>query len=127
MAVKTRERERIAPAPAGSAVEGLPGGLLRAGYLHRAAHDRSQRSERSVARRLALVGFAKAFASEQEDFGVFHQAVGDGRGHGGIEKDVAPLGERSVGSDDRALVLTIAGGDHLIEEVRGLPIQRDIS
>jgi len=59
--------------------------------------------------------------------GVFHQAVGDGRGHGGIEKDVAPLGERSVGSDDRALVLAMAGGDHLIEEVRGLPIQRDIS
>ena len=58
---------------------------------------------------------------------VFRQAVGDGRGHGGIEKDVAPLGERSVGSDDRALVLAMAGGDHLIEEVRGLPIQRDIS
>lgn len=58
---------------------------------------------------------------------IFHQAVGDGRGRGGIEKDVAPLGERSVGSDDRALVLAMAGGDQLIEEVRGLPIQRDIS
>jgi len=59
--------------------------------------------------------------------GVFHQAVGDGRGHGDIEKDVVPLGERSVGSDDCALVLAMAGGDHLIKEVRGLLIERDIS
>src|ERR1039458_8153271 len=79
MAVKARERERIAPAPAGSAVEGLPGGLLRAGYHHRAALDRSQRGERSLARRLALIAFAEAFTSEQENFGVLHQAVGNGR------------------------------------------------
>jgi len=69
---KDQRAERSAPAPAGSAVEGLPGGLLRAGYRHRAAHDRSQRDERSLARGLALVGFAKAFAPEQEDFGVLH-------------------------------------------------------
>jgi hypothetical protein len=31
-----------APAPIGSAVEGLPGGLLRPGYRHSAAHDRSR-------------------------------------------------------------------------------------
>src|SRR5271157_5186877 len=97
MAVKTRERERIAPAPAGSAVEGLPGGLLRAGYHHRAALDRSQRGERSLARGLALIAFAEAFTSEQEDFGVLHQAVGNGRGNGGVVEDVAPVGERSVG------------------------------
>jgi len=42
MVEEPRERERGAPAPAGSAVEGLPGGLLRTGYHHRAAHDRSQ-------------------------------------------------------------------------------------
>ena len=30
----------MAPAPVGSAVEGLPGGLLRAGYHHSAALDR---------------------------------------------------------------------------------------
>ena len=30
-----------APAPIGSAVEGLPGGLLHPGYRHRAAHDRA--------------------------------------------------------------------------------------
>jgi len=29
----------MAPAPVGSAVEGLPDGLLRAGYRHRAAPD----------------------------------------------------------------------------------------
>jgi len=33
-----------APAPIGSAVEGLPGGLLRRGYRHSAAHDRSRRA-----------------------------------------------------------------------------------
>src|SRR5690242_12431006 len=33
-----------APAPIGSAVEGLPGGLLRPGYRHSAAHDRSRRA-----------------------------------------------------------------------------------
>ena len=32
-----------APAPIGSAVEGLPGGLLQPGYRHSAAHDRSRR------------------------------------------------------------------------------------
>jgi len=31
-----------APAPIGSAAEGLPGGLLRPGYRHSAAHDRSR-------------------------------------------------------------------------------------
>jgi hypothetical protein len=31
-----------APAPIGSAVEGLPGGLLHPGYRHSAAHDRSR-------------------------------------------------------------------------------------
>jgi hypothetical protein len=31
------------PAPIGSAVEGLPSGLLHPGYRHRAAHDRSRR------------------------------------------------------------------------------------
>ena len=33
-----------APAPIGSAVEGLPGGLLRPGYRHSAAHARSRRN-----------------------------------------------------------------------------------
>jgi hypothetical protein len=32
-----------APAPIGSAVEGLPGGLLHPGYRHSAAHDRDRR------------------------------------------------------------------------------------
>jgi hypothetical protein len=32
-----------APTPIGSAVEGLPGGLLQPEYRHRAAHDRSRR------------------------------------------------------------------------------------
>jgi hypothetical protein len=69
------------PPPADSAVEGLPDGLLRAGYRHRAAPDLSPPS-RLFGRRLALITFAKAFASEEEDLGVFHQAIGDGSGDG---------------------------------------------
>jgi hypothetical protein len=42
--VRTREREWMTPAPADSAVEELPDGLLRAGYRHRAAPDLSQPS-----------------------------------------------------------------------------------
>ena len=40
--MESRERERCSRAPAGSAVEGLPDGLLRAGYRHRAAPGLSQ-------------------------------------------------------------------------------------
>jgi hypothetical protein len=35
---------------------------------------------------MALIGFAKAFAAEKEDLGVFDQAVGDGRRDGGQEQ-----------------------------------------
>ena len=48
----------------------------------------------------SLIGFAQAVAAEQEDLGVFHQAVGDSGGDGGIEEDVAPVGERCVRGDD---------------------------
>ena len=39
---RQKEREPESPRPLGSAVEGLPGGLLRPGYRHSAAHDRSR-------------------------------------------------------------------------------------
>ena len=39
---RQKERELKAPARLGSAVVGLAGGLLRPGYHHSAAHDRSR-------------------------------------------------------------------------------------
>src|SRR6185437_12509563 len=40
---RTGSGGRESPPPIGSAVVGLAGGLLRSGYLHSAAHDRSRR------------------------------------------------------------------------------------
>ena len=75
-------------------------------------------------RRMGLVALAKAVAAEQEDLGVLDQTVGNGGGNGGVVEDVAPVGERSVRSDDRCSLVTVAGGDDLIEEIRGLLIER---
>ena len=55
-----------------------------------------------------LLGFAEAVAAEQEDLGVLDQAVGDRRGDGGVEEDVAPVGERGVGGDDSGTLLAVA-------------------
>ena len=116
-----------APAPIGSAVEGLPGGLLRRGIS-------SQRGACSLPAELIrrpadldTVAFAEALAAEQEDLGVFHQAVGDGGGDGGVVEDVAPVGERCVSCNDSRALLAVAGGDDLIEEIRGLLIEGKIS
>ncbi len=117
----------MTPAPADSAVEELPDGLLRAGYRHRAAPDLSQPSHRLFSRRLALIAFAEAFAPEEEDLGVFHQAIGDGGGDGGVIEDVAPVGEGCIGSNERAALMAVASGDNLIEEVGSLLIERKIS
>ena len=116
----------VAPAPVGSAVEGLPDGLLRAGYRHRAAPDLSQ-PNRLFGWRLALITFAEAFASQKEDLGVFHQAIGDGGGNGGVVEDVAPVGESSVGRNERAALMAVASGDDLIEEIGSLLVERKIS
>src|SRR5260370_30780420 len=85
----------MTPAPADSAVEELPDGLLRAGYRHRAAPDLSQLPNGLFRGRLALIRFAEAFACEEEDLGVFHQAIGDGGSNGGVVEDVAPVGDLS--------------------------------
>src|SRR5260370_32395193 len=116
----------MTPAPADSAVEELPDGLLRAGYRHRAAPDLSQ-PNRLFSWRLALITFAEAFASQKEDLGVFHQAIGDGGGDGGVVEDVAPVGEGSVGSNERAALMAVPCGDDLVEEVGCLLIERKIS
>jgi len=39
----------------------------------------------------ALIAFAKAFPAQEEDLGVFHQAVRDRGGDGGVVEDVAPF------------------------------------
>ncbi len=116
----------MTPAPADSAVEELPDGLLRAGYRHRAAPDLSQ-PNRLFSRRLALIAFAEAFPSEEKDLGVFHQAIGDGSGDGGVVEDVAPVGEGCVGRNERAALMAMASGDNLIEEVGSLLVERKIA
>ena len=73
------------------------------------------------------ITFAKAFTSEEEDLGVFHQAIGNGGSDGGVVEDVAPVGERCVGRNERAALIAMAGGDDLIEEVGSLLIERKIS
>src|SRR5882672_7868663 len=89
----------VAPAPVGSAVEGLPDGLLRAGYRHRAAPDLSQ-PDRLFSWRLALITLAK---------------------------DVAPVVESSVGGNERAALMAVASGDDLIEEIGSLLVEGKIS
>src|SRR5258708_26041050 len=96
-------------APADSAVEELPDGLLRAGYRHRAAPDLSQ-PNRLFSWRLALITFAEALASQKEDLGVFHQAISDGSGDGGVVEDVAPVRKGCVGRNERAALMAMAGG-----------------
>ena len=114
------------PAPVVSAVEGLPGGLLHAGYRHRAAPDLSQ-AVLGLVGRLALIAFTKDFPAQQEDLGVFHQTIGDGSGDGGVVEDVAPVGKGGVGSDQSAPFMAVASGDDLIEEIRSLLIQGKVS
>ena len=43
-----------------------------------------------------MLGFAKTIAAQQEDFGVLHEPVGNGGSDGGIEENVAPVGEGCV-------------------------------
>jgi hypothetical protein len=110
-----------APAPTGSSVVGLAGRLPGAGYHHsaelaccRGLFDRG---------RIGIpVTFAEAVAAQEKDFGVLHQSIGGG--DGGVVEDVAPVGERRIGSDDSGAFLAVASGDDLIEEVRTLLVER---
>src|SRR5580765_7433428 len=80
-----------------------------------------------LGRRIGVFGLTQTVAAQQEDLGVFYQAVGDSRGDGRIEKDVSPIGERCVRCNDRGTLLAVARGDDLIEEVGGLLIEGQIS
>jgi len=105
---RTREPDQRAGAMSsrsrGSAVEELPGGLLRAGYHHRAALCLSLMCRSAGVGRRALIGFAKAFAPRKDDLGVFDQAVGDGRRDGGVVEDIPPVGKGCVGRDSVLLL-----------------------
>ena len=70
------------------------------------------------------IAFAEAVAAEQEDLGVFDQAIGDGSGDGGVVEDVAPVGEGCFGNDDGRALLAMTCGDYLIEEIRALLVER---
>ena len=80
-----------------------------------------------LGRRIRILGLAQAVAAQQEDLGVLHQPVGDGGGDGGVEEDVAPVGERCVRSNNRGTFLAVTGGDDLIEEIRGLLVEGQIA
>src|SRR6202162_1849453 len=122
-----RERAKVGtPARLGSAVVELAGGLLRPGYHHSAARHRSRL--RFLSRRIGtLVVLAQAVAAQQEDLGVLHQPVGNGGRDGRIEEDVAPVGERCIGGDNRRTFLAVTRGDHLIEEIGSLLVQSQVS
>ncbi len=93
-----------APAPMGSAVVGLAGRLLGAGYHHSAAHA-CCRPLCGGRRNWFTAALAKTVTAQQENFGVLDQPVGNGGSDGGVVEDVAPVGERGVGSDNgRALL-----------------------
>jgi hypothetical protein len=86
-----------APAPIGSAVERLPGGLLRRDI---ATARRMIAAGELLSRRCGRVlGFAEAVAAEKQDFRVFDETINDSSGNGGVEENVAPVRESSIGGD----------------------------
>jgi hypothetical protein len=121
----SRKREPKLPPPSAAPLRGSPAGLLRVGLSHRAAPELSH--PQSTGGDWLLFRFPQAVAAEQEDFGVLHQAIGYGGSDGGIEKDVAPVGEGRVGSDDCGTALAMARGDHLVKEVGGLLVEREVA
>ena len=80
-----------------------------------------------LGRRIGILGLAKTIAAQQEDFGILHEPVRDGGSDGRVEENVAPVGERCVGGDDCGTSLAVAAGDNLIEEVRRLLVEGQIS
>src|SRR5260370_3011937 len=124
--MEARKREPNLPPPRAAQLRGSPAGLLRVGLSHRAAPELEPSSSCNWWG-LALIWFPQAVAAEEEDFGVLHQAVGDGGGDGGVVQDIAPVGERCVGRDGSRTALAMARGDHLIEEVGSLLVEREVA
>src|SRR4051794_29283089 len=114
------------PPPAWAApLRGYPADSSGPGYRHSAALDRSQR--KLLGWRIRILGLTEAVAAEHEDLRVLDEPVGDRRSDGRIEENVAPVGERCVGGYDCGTFLAVAGRDHLIEEVRRLLVEGQIS
>src|ERR1039458_307631 len=119
------EREPQPPRAWAAPLRGYPADSSGPGYRHSAALDRRQR--KLLGWRIRILGLTEAITPEHEDFGVLDESVGDRRGDGGIEENVAPVGERCVGGYDCGTFLAMAGGDNLIEEVRRLLVEGQIS
>jgi hypothetical protein len=77
--------------------------------------------------RIGILGLAQTLAAQQEDLGVFHQAVRDRGGDRGVEEDVAPVGERCVRCNNRRAFLAVPRRDDLIEEIGGLLVEGQIA
>jgi hypothetical protein len=68
------------------------------------------------------MGFAQDFAAEKNDLGVFDQAVGDGRGDGGVVEDIPPVGKGCVGGAERTSLVAVTSGNDLTESKRPLSL-----
>ncbi len=116
----------MTPAPADSAVEGLPDGLLRAGYRHRAAPDLSQADHR-FSRGLALIAFAEVSPPRRKisESLIKRSAMAVAMV---VLYRIFPHSEKAVLVVMSVLLfVAVAGGDDLIEEVGGLLVERKIS
>src|SRR5262245_55442361 len=111
----TREREPRLPRPWAAPLRGYPA-------------DSSDRDIATVRRMVAtgallgrrrgsVLGLAQTVACKQQDLGVFDEAVYDGSGNSGVEEDVAPVGECSIGRDQCRSFLAVPVRNDLVEQI----------
>src|SRR6266478_5117595 len=102
-----------APARLSSAVVGLAGGLLRTGYRHSAAHDRSQLT-RPVDQDFCWL--CADYRLRAGRFRSFDEPVGNGGGDGCIEEDVGEhfFCELSGRNDLLSAQLDVPAGIHAL-------------
>ena len=123
MALKLNMARGPGPRPVSSAVEELPGRLLGTRYRHSAAPAWSRLG---LSRRKRIFGgLAEAITAQKEDLGVLYQAVGDGRGDGGVVENIAPVGEGCVGGNYRGTLMGVPVGYDLVREIGVLLVSRE--
>ena len=66
------------------------------------------------------------FALDVNDSAVMQNTIEDGRGNGDVGKDLIPLGEGLIGSEDGGGLL-IPPGNQLEEEISPLNVHREVS